>query len=457
MIRSINIENFKSIEKSGEIEIAPITLIMGPNSSGKSAILKPLLLMKQTADSRDVQRSVQVDGTYVELGLFHQFAYNHDDRKEVSFTITFTPKSSLLWRTAKKEIIMRKRSKYVTRSLLEIVPEKIVVEVAFGSGAYQETITKKVSYTLTDNILGKIFIQKTRGAKGAYSGLAMQGNEITRFTPQRKSKFYDIIQSPKVIGLVPISRSELGYNLPRLLSYLTRSFEIIISKIVYLGPLREEPEPLYGASSERPQDVGKAGEDAPSVLWIGRGEKKQIELKKKVEKWMNEFEIARTIKLHKLGPFFQMFLTDWHSGIKSNLPDIGFGASQLLPVIVAGYYAPEESLLIAEQPEIHLHPKAQTKLGDLFIDISNHNKQLLVETHSEHILMRIQRRVADKTISNKRVALYYCEPSKRGTSVRRINLDEYGQLQSDLPPSFFEESYLESKAHLEAMIARKSK
>jgi predicted ATPase len=139
------------------------------------------------------------------------------------------------------------------------------------------------------------------------------------------------------------------------------------------------------------------------------------------------------------------------------LPDIGFGASQLLPVIVAGYYAPEESLLIAEQPEIHLHPKAQTKLGDLFIDISNHNKQLLVETHSEHILMRIQRRVADKTISNKRVALYYCEPSKRGTSVRRINLDEYGQLQSDLPPSFFEESYLESKAHLEAMIARKSK
>jgi len=61
MIKSIQIDNFKSIEASGELELAPITLIMGPNSSGKSSILKPLLLMKQTVDSRDVERSVLVD------------------------------------------------------------------------------------------------------------------------------------------------------------------------------------------------------------------------------------------------------------------------------------------------------------------------------------------------------------------------------------------------------------
>jgi predicted ATPase len=136
---------------------------------------------------------------------------------------------------------------------------------------------------------------------------------------------------------------------------------------------------------------------------------------------------------------------------------VGFGASQLLPIIVAGYYAPEKSLLIAEQPEIHLHPKAQTRLGDLLIDISKENKTLLVETHSEHLIMRIQRRIAEGAIGKEGVALYYCEPSNKGTLVKRIIIDELGQMQQTLPVGFFEESYLESKSHLEAIIEKKSK
>ena len=90
MIKSLIIDNFKSLEKSGELDIAPITLIMGPNSSGKSSILKPLLLMKQTADSRDLQRSVQVDGSYVELGPYHDFVFNHDCKRSVKFPVFFS-------------------------------------------------------------------------------------------------------------------------------------------------------------------------------------------------------------------------------------------------------------------------------------------------------------------------------------------------------------------------------
>ena len=92
-------------------------------------------------------------------------------------------------------------------------------------------------------------------------------------------------------------------------------FERIISNIVYLGPLREFPAPLYGGSSERPQDVGTSGEDAAIVLWVGRNERKQIQLRRKVEKWIADFEIARNLKLHKLGPFFQLLLTDVGFGV----------------------------------------------------------------------------------------------------------------------------------------------
>jgi predicted ATPase len=124
-------------------------------------------------------------------------------------------------------------------------------------------------------------------------------------------------------------------------------------------------------------------------------------------------------------------------------------------VIVAGYYAPESSLLILEQPEIHLHPRAQGHLGDLLIDISNEKRKLLVETHSEHLLTRIQRRIAEGKIDTGNVALYYCEPSRKGTMIKRINIDQYGQFEPELPSSFFDESYTESRALLEAVVKKK--
>ena len=89
------------------------------------------------------------------------------------------------------------------------------------------------------------------------------------------------------------------------------------------------------------------------VLWVGRGERKQIELKKKVDKWMNTFQIAKNMDLHKLGPFFQILVSDWHSGVKCNLTDIGFGASQLLPVIIGGYYVLQKSLLLSNLKYIY--------------------------------------------------------------------------------------------------------
>lgn len=413
--------------------------------------------MKQTADSRDIQRSVQVDGTYVSLGTFHEFVFNHDEKKKIKIDISFAPKNKLLWRGEKSRTIRGLgsiRREQVSRTFQEILPEAITMEVTFVLGAYGQTVTEETKITVTDKNIGTVVIDKTRGKKGAYSGSATSSQETIRYTPLKKSKFYDMSQSPRVSGIMSY-KSDLSYNLSRLLSYVTRSIEIEISNIIYLGPLREEPASLYSSASERPQDVGTSGEDAAAVLWVGRGEKKQIELRRKVEKWMSEFEIAKNIKLHKLGTFFQVLLTDWHTGVRSNLTEVGFGASQLLPVIIAGYYAPGNSLIIAEQPEIHLHPKAQTLLADLFIDISKENKSILIETHSEHLLMRLQRRIADGSIEKDTVAIYYCEPTSRGTSVRRIKIDKYGQLGANIPEGFFEESYSESEAHLRAIVNKK--
>lgn len=427
---------------------------MGPNSSGKSSILQPLLLMKQTAESRDIHRSVHFDGAYVTLGAYQDFVYNHDIKRKVSFTVNIEPERLLRWWARYPKQL--KSGRIIWRSNLEkMQPENMTVKISFGIGAQEQILTRETNYYFNGNINGYFEISKVRGPSGVYSGKVASKDEEIKYSPLRRAKFYDMGQSPKIVEYQPLSKSELGYNLPRLLSYATRRFEENMLNIFYLGPLREAPMPLYGGTSERPRDVGTAGEDAAIVLWVGRSEKKQIELKRKVERWMDQFEIATKINLQKLGPFFQVYLTDWYTGIKSNWTDIGFGASQLLPVIISGYYTPENSLVIAEQPEIHLHPKAQAKLADLFIDVSRENKRLIIETHSEHLLRRLQTRIAEGYINRDELSLYYCEPSKEGTIVRAIGIDENGQLEPELPAGFFEESYKESKAHLEALMKKR--
>ena len=126
--------------------------------------------------------------------------------------------------------------------------------------------------------------------------------------------------------------------------------------------------------------------------------------------------------------------------------DVGFGVSQVLPIAVELLTSTERVLCI-EQPEIHLHPKLQTELGDLLIyataEVGNAN-QLIIETHSEHLLLRLQRRIREGSLPPNDIAVYYLEPETEfGSVVRRLRLDEQGVFLDPWPTGFFEESLQE--------------
>ena len=104
------------------------------------------------------------------------------------------------------------------------------MEVSFSMGAYEETVTKYTKYKFRDKLLGEFEIEKIRGSRGTYTGTVKNNDEITKYTPSKKSKFYDMSQSAR-LDVVSPSRSEIAYNLPRLLRYITRSFEVDISNI----------------------------------------------------------------------------------------------------------------------------------------------------------------------------------------------------------------------------------
>ena len=140
------------------------------------------------------------------------------------------------------------------------------------------------------------------------------------------------------------------------------------------------------------------------------------------------------------------------------ITDIGFGVSQVLPVLVQCFYANHGSTVILEQPDIHLHPSAQAGLADLFIAAKKSpGVQILFESHSEHLLRRLQRRIAEEKVPQEDVALYFCSSNPDGSSsLSRLEVDQFGNI-ANWPKDFFGDQFGEIAAMSEAALKRQGR
>ena len=137
------------------------------------------------------------------------------------------------------------------------------------------------------------------------------------------------------------------------------------------------------------------------------------------------------------------------------ITDMGIGVSQVLPVLVLCYYVPEGSTIILEQPELHLHPSVQAGLADVFIDVIKHrNVQILLESHSEHLLRRLQRRIAEEEFKSEDAALYFCEMHAGESKLTPLAVDMFGDIHN-WPADFFGDLLGEVVAAFDAGLERK--
>jgi len=142
------------------------------------------------------------------------------------------------------------------------------------------------------------------------------------------------------------------------------------------------------------------------------------------------------------------------------MADVGFGMSQLLPIIVMGLRSPESSILVFEQPEIHLHPKLQSNLADFMLRLAISGKQVLVETHSDYFIHRLRRRIAEDKSDKLRdqISILFVRPAfeGKGAVIEPLRVDKYGVIEN-WPPDFFPESGDEAEAIIRASLEKRKR
>lgn len=234
--------------------------------------------------------------------------------------------------------------------------------------------------------------------------------------------------------------------------------EKLFRTLNYLGPLRTKTSRLYAWSGNEPESVGYTGENTIAAILAARERKigskypgarrasdskpfeQVIASKLKDMGLIDHFKVNRiSNQRHEYEVQLQIKGSDAWVG----LPDVGVGVSQVLPVLTECYYAPPKSIIIMEQPEIHLHPSAQSALADVMIDViysreysEDRGIQLIIETHSEHFLRRLQRRIAEDVISPESIAVYFADVQKSSATLTPLEIDPYGNIRN-WPPNFF--------------------
>ena len=256
--------------------------------------------------------------------------------------------------------------------------------------------------------------------------------------------------------------------------YLDNFFTLSLK---YLGPLRDAPKPLYPLiPAADPYDVGLRGEHTASIL--DRHKNKKIEyipsanfnfplidrkettrtLETAVIDWLQYLDVAKSLESRdqgKLGHELKVTLPESDSAC--DLTHVGVGVSQVLPILVMGFLADTDSTLVFEQPELHLHPKVQTLLGDFFLSMALCNKQCIVETHSEYFIDRLRFRIAAASSENKlnnQAKIYFVEKPAQSSSFREVVINEYGAI-SDWPEGFFDQSQEQAEEILRAAAKKR--
>ena len=322
------------------------------------------------------------------------------------------------------------------KSLLALVSWFKVLKI--GRGRKKNVLGKKFQNAIVNDFLKKDLKNEIRGSKGSEALETMIDNVYIE-------------------------------NIEKAVEQIEKFFT---TKIRYLGPLRADPEILQGfPSSNEVDDVGSKGQYAATVYDANQKAKirwydpisqkiEQSELKTALDTWARYLDVAHQIQTEMAGQSgvsWQIVHRDGHQPLP--LSAVGVGISQILPILVMGLLAPSNTLLLVEQPELHLHPSVQARLGDFFLGLAKCNKQCLIETHSENLVNQLRYHIVQAGGQDKSDCLiYFVDQDELGAAkFEPVEISAQGNILN-WPEGFFDETILqEGRINTESLRKRATK
>lgn len=429
-ITKICVKGYKSFWNEQSVEIRPLTILAGANNSGKSSIMQPLLLLKQTLEATSDPGALLIGGP----------------------NISFTRAEQMLSR----------------------IPGQLSSS-CFTTGL--QLGDKDLSLTFTKQ-QGKGFeIDSMRYSDGDTSidmRYGMSEDEILKSIPDEYKQFSKNLKVPDrasdVRWRVKRERCFLSFEFgsQRKPSYhfnlygVSPSYQFVkpIKDIIHLPALRGNPKRTYQKSSIGPDYPGTFEKYAASVVadWHATKDSRRLDLGRalkemgltwkavasSVDDTQIELKVARLVRPIR-GSAFDLV----------SIADVGFGVSQSLPVIVALLCAQQGQLVYLEQPELHLHPKAQRRLARILREATERGATVVAETHSELLLREVQILVAKGKLDPKKVILHWFtrDPNTGSTTVSSADLDDKGAY-GKWPEDFDDTALASNKDYLDAVESR---
>ncbi len=449
MITEVSLTNFKSWKQIEKMRFAPITGLFGTNSSGKTSILQLLLLLKQTVESPDRAQTIifgEEKNALVNLGSFRELIHRHDETASIDWELTWSnPQQLVVYDPADPH------SRLFASGIMSFESQ-----IAAQTG---RPYVRKMSYRLGS----ASFTMSSKGNGGNKYDLATDAGDFKFIRNQGRP--WDLPSPVKCYGFP--DQVKAYFQNAGFLSDLQLSFEQLFNKVYYLGPLREYPKRQYSWAGSEPADMGQRGERVVEALLaarsrdmtisLGKG-KKRRSLEEHVAHWLRDIHLVDDFSVQPVAKdsnIYTVKVRKTATGAETTLTDVGFGVSQILPALVLCFYVPEGSTIILEQPEIHLHPSVQADLADVFIDaVTRRGIQIIFESHSEHLLRRLQRRLAEAHIAQDRIALYFTEMPREHSILSPLAMDEVGNI-TNWPKDFFGDQFGEIAEMARAALARK--
>jgi predicted ATPase len=500
MLERISLSNFQGYKGLKSIDLAPLTLIFGPNSGGKSSVIRSLLLLKQSFASRDQNASdLSYVGQSVNLVGFPNVIFGHKTKEKLvvgcelgnlgpipqlhSVGIRYETDDNglkVIWLdyvigiigSAPSLIPDEHRYGQVT---IQLEPQarseesESITEYDLGGGFWRAISIEKSG--LLDALLlniGDSLAEIRRGKDKSKNEDHAGPLPTTQFVERGEKYWLDVFSNLSLRYLLPNERLAGFYSqrkrqgddpdalrarrvLSMLLNYGNGSINIHFEGISHLDPLREIPariEVLTGQTNSEDSSVER-------------------ETLKKVSSWIEQLTEGRfsldssSSELSNasfLGNVRTRLLIDNHTGTKVSFQDVGVGLSQVEPILaaleqavsrgkkrkrVASRIGASMSTLLIQQPELHLHPKMQSDLMNVFIEAVNSpdsKLQIIAETHSENMILRLQKKIREREIDIDQVCVLYAEkdPNGEGNRIQRLELDSDGRFLTSWPMSFLD-------------------